>query len=222
MAIKIGFVTIGQSPRDDIVPEIAQILGPGITILERGALDGLVKAEIDRLQPEKGHFPLITRLRDGSAAVVEKKKVMPLLRKQIRQLADLDLRLIALLCTDEFPRLEPQANLLQPSKLLFHSVLSFLEKGKLGVCVPLEDQIEAARRKWKKTGMQIAVGALNPYLESPKHDQAVEKMRSQKVDLVVLDCMGYSKKTKERIRRLLERPVLLPRSILARAIQEFI
>jgi protein AroM len=222
MAIKIGFVTIGQSPRDDIVPEIAEILGPDIEIFERGALDGLMKAEIERLQPEKGHFPLITRLKDGSAAMLEKKKVAPLLRKQIKQLADLDLRLIALLCTEDFHRLEPQASLLQPSKLLFHSVVSFSEKGKLGVFVPLEEQIEGAKRKWKKTRMQIIVEALNPYLKSPEYDRALKKMRTKKPDLVVLDCIGYSKEIKERIRLLLETPALLPRSVLARAILEFI
>ena len=39
----IGTVTIGQSPRIDVVPEIAAILGDNIIINEAGALDGLSK-----------------------------------------------------------------------------------------------------------------------------------------------------------------------------------
>ncbi len=221
MATEIGFVTIGQSPRDDIVPEIARILGPDMRILERGALDGCLKQEIERLQPERGDFPLVTRLRDGSAAVVGKKKITPLLEKKIKELADLDVRFIALLCTDDFSRLKLHCNLLQPSKLLFHSVVSFLEKGTLGVFVPLEEQIQETQRKWKRTRLRVVVEALNPYLESPEQDQAIERMRNKKVDLVVLDCIGYSRKIKKRIRHLLGKPVLWPRSVLARAIQEF-
>ena len=37
----VGLVTIGQSPRADVVPDMAAILGPGVAIRERGALDGL-------------------------------------------------------------------------------------------------------------------------------------------------------------------------------------
>ena len=40
MQQKIGMITVGQSPRDDIVPAMSRILGPGIEILQKGALDG--------------------------------------------------------------------------------------------------------------------------------------------------------------------------------------
>ncbi len=36
---KIGMLTIGQSPRDDIIPPLKEILGPDHEILEAGALD---------------------------------------------------------------------------------------------------------------------------------------------------------------------------------------
>jgi protein AroM len=101
-------------------------------------------------------------------------------------------------------------------------VVSFLEKGKVGIFAPLEEQIEETKRKWKKTGLKVAVEALNPYQESPKHDRAIERMRREKVDLVVLDCIGYSKRIKEKIRHIVEKPVLLPRTLLARAIKELI
>ena len=39
----IGAVTIGQAPRVDIMPELMEILGPGIEIKEAGALDGLLR-----------------------------------------------------------------------------------------------------------------------------------------------------------------------------------
>ena len=38
---KVGLITVGQSPRSDVVPDMAAILGGDVEILEAGALDGL-------------------------------------------------------------------------------------------------------------------------------------------------------------------------------------
>lgn len=38
---KIGTITVGQTPRTDLIPEIAPILGASIEIIQMGGLDGL-------------------------------------------------------------------------------------------------------------------------------------------------------------------------------------
>ena len=38
---KVGLITVGQSPRSDVVPDMAAILGGDVEIVEAGALDGL-------------------------------------------------------------------------------------------------------------------------------------------------------------------------------------
>ena len=48
---KLGLITIGQSPRIDVVPEIRQIIGHGIEVMEGGALDGLTLDEVRKLYP---------------------------------------------------------------------------------------------------------------------------------------------------------------------------
>lgn len=65
--MKIGAVTIGQSPRDDIIPEIRDILGPGVEIIETGVLNGLSLEEIKDFYPEPTDFTLVTRMKDGTA-----------------------------------------------------------------------------------------------------------------------------------------------------------
>jgi protein AroM len=219
---KIGLITIGQSPREDIVPEIAEILGAEVSIGEKGALDGLSRNEIESLEPKKGDFPLITRLRDGSSAIVGKKKIIPLLKRKIEELEQQGVQLISLLCTDEFPEIESHGLLLHPSKLLFHIVVSILKRGRLGVLVPIEEQKDEAKRKWEKTVMGVVVEALNPYQESLEDNEAIERMKKANVDLVVLDCIGYSQKIKEKIRGATGKPVLLTRTVLARTIKELI
>jgi protein AroM len=45
-------------------------------------------------------------------------------------------------------------------------------------------------------------------------------MREQDVNLVVLDCIGYSLKMQSVLQQETGRPVLLPRTVLAGAIKE--
>ena len=42
---KIGAITVGQSPRVDLIPEIQPILGDSVEIIQAGTLDGLSKEE---------------------------------------------------------------------------------------------------------------------------------------------------------------------------------
>jgi protein AroM len=219
---RVGFVTIGQSPRVDVMPDIKTILGKKIAVVELGALDGLGAEDIRRLRPEAGETSLITRLGDGSSVVVGKKKILPLLRETIRKLENKSVRLIALLCTDEFPELESRRTLICPSRLLLNEVASIKKSGRLGVFVPLEEQRAMTIRKWEKTGLSLAVEALNPYLPEFETQLRIRRMKKQAADLVVLDCIGYSSKTQAAFERDMGRIVLLPRTVLAGTIKKLL
>lgn len=75
MLKRVGFITIGQAPRNDIMKELYPLLGHEIEIIEKGALDEISINEIKDLKPEKDDFPLITRLRDGSSNVPHSEKI---------------------------------------------------------------------------------------------------------------------------------------------------
>jgi len=47
---KIGLVTIGQSPRTDILPDMLMILGHQYDVVETGALDDYTTEEIKNLR----------------------------------------------------------------------------------------------------------------------------------------------------------------------------
>ena len=78
----VGLVTIGQSPRADIVPDMAAIIGPGIDIREAGALDGLSRAEVEALKPTGDDEILVTRLQDGTGVFVGKQKIVRLVEER--------------------------------------------------------------------------------------------------------------------------------------------
>lgn len=222
MSVKIGFLTIGQSPRDDVVPEIVSFLDPGIEVVESGALDGLSPAEIGKLCPEKGDFPLITRLRDKSSAVIGKRKIIPLLQKKIFELEKQGVTLSALLCTEDFSEIKWRKPFLLPSRILFSFMTSVLRQGKLGVLVPLEEQKTEVGKKWEKTGLKLIVEAFNPYLGTRELEDVVNYIKKEKVDFIVLDCIGYNLEIKDKLRQATAKPVLLARSVLARFISELL
>jgi len=78
--VKVGLLTIGQSPREDVVPEMSPFFLPNIKILEKGLLDDLSPEEIRRLKPKTGETPLVTRLRKGGSIQLSEKKISALLR----------------------------------------------------------------------------------------------------------------------------------------------
>ena len=114
----IGLVTIGQSPRSDVVPEMAVVMGPGIAVREAGALDGLSRTAIEALAPAAGDEILITRLADGSPVFLGKEKIVGLVETRIAALEREGAALTALLCTGAFPRLRASRPLIQPHPVL--------------------------------------------------------------------------------------------------------
>ena len=69
----VHFLTIGQSPRPDVVPEILGMLGDAaadIEAVEAGALDGLSRDEVRAGAPRDGEMPLVSRLRSGEEVII--------------------------------------------------------------------------------------------------------------------------------------------------------
>ena len=54
----LALLTIGQTPRNDIVPELTCWLPDTIQVQEFGALDGQSEEEIQRLRPESSDHRL--------------------------------------------------------------------------------------------------------------------------------------------------------------------
>jgi len=220
MIRKIGFLTIGQSPRQDVLEEIIPLLGPDKVIKEAGALDFLSQPEIGALRPEGDDFPLVTRLRDGAPVVVGKKKIVPLLRSRVEGLEKEGVDLLALLCTEDFDDLSSIKPLLMPVRIMRSFVFAVLTRGRLFVLVPLSAQKKAAERKWQRREISVNVEALNPYGGGGGLEAVFPAVEEASPDIIILDCIGYPLAIKESLRKGIKRPVLLPRLVLAAAIRE--
>jgi len=219
----IGTVTIGQSPRIDLIPEMRFVMAQDVRILEAGALDGLTLDEVRKLAPEPGDDVLVTRMADGTAVRVADKHIIPRMQDKIDELVRRGVDVVALVCTGEFPQFRCDKLLVVPQKVLFHAVAGVAagdREFRLGIFLPDRDQIEPGVRRWSNITPMVRIEAASPYGQMGDIEAAAYALREWKADLIVMDCIGYTLAMKDRVREIAGVPVLLARSVVARMLAE--
>lgn len=217
--MRVGFVTIGQSPRVDVMKDLAPMLDrEKIEYIEAGALDNLTRDEIGELRPESDtDYVLVSRLRDGTQVVMSRSKIMPLVQAAIDSI-EVSVDVIGLFCTGELPELRSHKPLIEPSLLLRKNLEALSPEGSVTIIVPSSDQVEDVRAKLGKN-RKVEVIAVSPYTGTV--DSFLTALKNvHSCDLVVMDCIGYSVEMKNLVKQTLKKPVILPRTLLARIISE--
>jgi len=222
--LKVGFVTIGQAPRVDVMNDIRPLLPANIEVVERGALDDFTKEDIERLlKPSEGEVPYVTRLRDGSEVKVSKEKIYSLVEKKLRELVREGVDLIVILCSGEFPEYDVEIPVIYPDRVLKNVVSALSIRGVLGVLAPAKEQLEYMKERWMKVHPHVEVRAISPYTAKLEEFEIVGKEFSAKgIRFVVMDCIGYTLRQKEVLRKALGSNAMIinTRSIVARILSE--
>ncbi len=143
---QIGMLTIGQSPRDDLIPGLMQILGEDFEIIQAGALDDLTYEDIQEVELNPEHYILVSRMRDGREIKITKKFVVPRMQEQLDKIESQGVRLTVVMCTGKFPQFKSKGLVVTPSEVLKGVVEGSLKAGKLAIVYPTEEQIAYAER----------------------------------------------------------------------------
>lgn len=223
---RLGAITVGQSPRVDIMPDIEPLLS-GVEILERGALDDFTDDELDGLMQRRRDPVLATRRRDGGEIIVAEEDVMEKLRAGIQDLNEHDVEAILLLCTGTFPELESRSPLLYPEHLLSHFVRALCRECKVGVMTPAEAQIPFQRERWTQAlggKARVEVAHASPYAGdvSVGIEAAAQELLSRGAEMIVMDCLGYTRDMRALARQVSGKSVILARTVVARAAAELL
>ena len=203
---------IGQTPRLDLEAEIAAA-APGLKIAMRGALDGLSRAEIADVRPRDGHDTLFTMLPSGEGVAISKAAVTARMRGMLEETQGP----VLLACTGTFKGLPERPDLIQPSAVLNGMAEAQLPQGRLGLFVPLAEQAAGLGESRARSRLSITVVALRPYADTATREAAMAEMAAQKPDLVLLDCISYTRRDKAAAVAALSCPVLLSVAVAARA-----
>lgn len=218
----VGTVTIGQTPRTDVIPELSAILGD-LTVREAGALDGLSRAEIAGLAPQCGDYVLVTRLADGSSVEVAERRITPRVAAKIKEHFDAGVPLVLLLCTGEFPEFPEGGLLVRPQRVLFHVVRAVAEGKRLGILTPSAEQVPQSEERWRQLGGAVKSVPASPYVDAEAAvERASRELGEWGAELLVLDCIGYSESMRRAAGAVAGAPAVSGRGMAARVVRELI
>ncbi|MFO7941217.1 MAG: AroM family protein [Bacillota bacterium] len=188
----IGIATIGQSPRDDVVPQMRAIWGEDIPVLERGGLDDLGESELEDLESETDSV-LVSRLRDGSEIRMDAARGEEMLHGAVKHLAEAGADPILVLCTGARPAPVTGRRVIWPREL-FPRLVRGLSAGPIGVMVPDPRQEMAAGELFGQCGPEIVTASASPYSFSQDRDAFRNVARffaRHHVEVIAMNCMGY-------------------------------
>lgn len=224
MKSRIGFITIGQSPRPDIIGEMKRIIGNEPQIIEEGSLDGLSKEEVFSLlssSPSDEEY-LVTKLRDGTSVVMPKNIIVKRIERVLKNFENQGITVAAILCVGEFPEYRFNGIVLKPGVLSLKVVSSLYQVGKCVIVIPLEEQRKGAMRRWSFSRIRPNIKVFSVNSDSKKLENLSEEIEQEAPDFVVLECMGFDEQMKQKIRSKVQCPVILPKTLLGYMIKEIL
>ncbi|MDQ7858127.1 MAG: AroM family protein [Armatimonadota bacterium] len=221
----IAMITVGQAPRDDLVPFMEEVFSRKVAILQAGVLDGHSREAMADLAPDADEVGIVARLQDGSNTLLSHRKILPRVQALVDRVVAAGAELVVILCGADWSALRSPVLIVNPGKV-FPAVVSALASGwRLGVIKPSAGQIEQARSQFARRGIDAVVVAASPYTgEQRLRDVrgAAEELRRARVDLVWMTCVGMDEAMRAVVRQVTGKPVILARTILARVIDEFL
>lgn len=215
----LGFATIGQAPRNDILASMLGAYGP--EVLQAGALDGLNGDALHSLRPQPGEQVLVSRLANGEQVWLSKPRVGPYLQIAVDRLAAQGAQVTCVLCTGAFPGLRSSAQLVFPDQLLGAVVDVLAPCGRLGVLMPDAGQEDMLRSKWQRHNRELTLASASPYRDGESAFRtAAAALAGAGARLIVMDCMGYTREMQAWVAASSAAPVVLSNALVGSILRE--
>lgn len=213
----IGFATIGQTPRSDLVPYLVGKLGKPVSVLEGGVLDDLTPDEIASLDENGEGLHMVTRLRDGGSARLSYRNALPRMQKVVDDLVEEGADLIVIVCGADWSDIKASVPVINPGKVFPATVESIAGSARLGVMKPSAGQVEVTAAGLKARGVDAVVTSAFPYDDNrlAAARSAAQELQRHDPQLVWMSCVGMDEDMREVVVEELGRPVILARTLLA-------
>lgn len=219
---RIGIITIGQSPRPDVIGEIQRVLGGGYEIVEKGALDDYSPEELGKMKLKPGERLLVTRLRNGQEAKVSHEFISSKIQNCVDYLEEKNIEVILLLCTGKFPEFNSKHLIIQPSEIVRGTVAASLRRGKLAVILPAKEQIPKMALDSYGSELKVYYDSASPYGSISEIENMAKRVSKENVDLVFLNCMGFTYRMKLIVKEITKKPVIQSSALVGRVLMEVV
>jgi DNA-binding CsgD family transcriptional regulator len=215
---RIAFITIGQAPRDDVVPEILGMVGRPLVCEQFGALDGLSMAEISAAGPSREEESLYTRLADGDHVVISSRFATQRIAELLERTDRAGFNVLVLITTGLFAPFASRTPLINGQRVVDAWIDALVvEEGRIGIVYPLQRQI--AERHYLHSH---ATTIRNPQAaaltaESGRLEEAAGQL--QDCELILMHSVGYTEAEAQRVAGLTGKPVVTARRVIAGALR---
>ena len=201
---RIGVLTIGQSPRPDLVSPLVQLM-PGCEIIQAGALDGLMPEELPDISDSA--YPLVTQMRNGSVVMVDESFISPKLQHALNRLEAKGAAATLLLCAGTFANLDGTQPVYKPFNISC-SVLKALNMTSIGLIAPIPEQEEPIRQRWESMGWETTVWTADlGNQDQAFHQELTGRINESELDCIVLDYVGHPREQVVQLQRTIKQPV---------------
>lgn len=225
---RIGMMTIGQSPRPDIVPDMISRLPHEVDVLEIGALDNLSLDDVRKLAPHEGEPWVVTAMRDGTEVFVAKRQLDPLMQQCVDQLEQQGVDLIVPLCASDWSSLSCSCAFINPGIALDQIVQSMTRpRGVLGIVAPTEPQAMLSLDRWAGSPLRVVASCAQPFASDAQErdrqcEAAGKKLADENADLIYMNCMGHNEHMRSLVRQTSQRPTVTANGLISSLISHAI
>ncbi len=215
-ARRVAFVTLGQSPRTDLVPWILARLDTPVEAVEYGLLDELEPADLEAAAPGPDEPAFLTRLRNGHPVELSVEWTHERFRAVYDRVSPRGCDLAVLMSASCGQDFRPDGATLQSDKVVERAIDTFSNADlEVGIIVPLHGllrDLQPLGGPWDRSCVRTARPGDRNALARAASDMA-------DCDIFVLHSLGYTDADRQDLRRLTRKPVILNRQLIANAIR---
>ena len=220
---RIGMISIGQSPRPDIISVFRESWGEQAEMIETGALDGLSHEDVQHMAPNQGDDVLVVKMADGQQYIVGRRYLIPRIQACADTLLEQRVSAAILLCTGDFRPFRYPVPFIIPQKIVDNAVAALVSAGQVvGVMIPTGEQQKQMRRNLACNGIVPVFASASPHNGEQGIVDAAHQLKRYDVNLIVMHCFGYTRRMRDIVKETTGKPVLLSNMLVAKVTGELL
>jgi protein AroM len=214
---KVGMISIGQSPRPDILSIFQDDWGDRADIVEIGALDGVSHEEVEQMAPQEGDEVLVVKMTDGQQHIVGRRYLIPRIELCADTLFQQQVTAMILLCTGDFRPFRYPVPFIIPQKIVNNMISALVGAGQVvGVMIPTGEQQKQMRRSLACNGIVPVFASASPHLGEQGIIDAAHQLKRYDIDFIVMHCFGYTREMRDLVKGVTGKPVVLSNMLVAK------
>lgn len=223
MKDKICDIEMGNSPRPDIITDLKLLLNDNkIQFSEIGILDELSDAELSMvLTPNLNEKTIITKNKQNITCYIKKEEAEKLIKNLMDNLPLNRYDKIIIACDEEYINiLGGREDIIVPIEL----IKAYLQLNKVqiknSIVFPTKSQAEFEKYEWNRLLSNPEFFVCDPFSDQ-SFSVTTELLKKSKPGRVILNCFGFTVDQKQKLEEELNIPIILPRELVARHINQY-